>query len=190
MRRVATAWKVIEAVLQENAHSAYQALRPPAAAVSIRKLEELAGMKLPQALITSLRIHDGMRHTVNLFDYISLLPVAGMVAAWRITMGNPWDDYTGPRFNHGRRIKGDLRWRRGWVPITVDAGGNHLAVDLDPAPAGTWSQVFRWNNYGSPPPKVVAHSYAGWLDAVAEELLHRRFSLDEWGGIHLRRRLA
>jgi len=75
------------------------------------------------------------------------------------------------------------------VPIASDAGGNLLGVDLDPGPAGTRSQVFSWHNYGSPP-RVLAPSYAAWLDAIAEEMLHRRFTLDEWGGIHLRRRLS
>ena len=189
MRRVVTAWKVIEGVLKENAHSAYKALRPPARMADIRELEELIGTRLPQALVMSLRMHDGMRSGVDLVDYNTLLSAAEMAKRWLITMGNPWDD-PGRRLIDGKRIKGDLRWRQGWVPIAVDAGGNLLAVDLDPGPAGTRSQVFPWQNYGSPPPKVVAKSYAAWLDAVAEELLHRRFTLDEWGGIHLRKRLA
>jgi DNA-binding response OmpR family regulator len=54
MRRVATSWKVIEGVLKENAHSAYEALRPPARAADIRKLEGLIGRKVPGALLTSL----------------------------------------------------------------------------------------------------------------------------------------
>jgi cell wall assembly regulator SMI1 len=189
MHRVATSWKVIERVLKENAHSAYRALRPPASVGNIRKLEELIGTRLPQVLVSSLRIHDGMQVGVDLVDYNSLLPVAEIGKWWKTTMDNPWDD-PGPRLIDSKRIKGDLRWRPGWVPIAVDAGGNLLAVDLDPGPAGTGSQIFSWQNYGSPPPKVVSPSYVGWLDAVAEELLHRRFTLDEWGAIHLRRTLA
>jgi cell wall assembly regulator SMI1 len=190
MRRVATSWNVIESVLEENAHSAYEALRPPARVGDLRKLEELLGTKLPQALVTSLRIHDGMLRAVDFIDFISLLPAAEMAKWWRLGQEYPWEGYTGPRYNHGRRIKGDLRWRQGWVPIAVDAGGNLLGVDLDPGPAGTRSQVFAWHNNSSPPPRVVAESYAGWLDAVAEELHHRRFTLDEWGGIRLRKRLS
>jgi hypothetical protein len=37
---------------------------------------------------------------------------------------------------------------------------------------------------------VVAASYAAWLNAVAEEMVRRRFALDEFGGIQLRKRLA
>jgi cell wall assembly regulator SMI1 len=148
MRRVATSWRVIESVLRENAHSAYEALRPPATVASIRKLEELIGTRLARSLVSSLRIHDGMRSGVDLCDYNSLLLVAETAKWWRITMGNPWDE-PGPRLIDGRRIKGDLRWRAGWVPIAVDAGGNLLAVDLDPGPAGTRSQVFSWQSMRS-----------------------------------------
>ncbi len=192
MRRVARSWRVIEGVLKENARSAYEALRPPAPMAGIRKLEELVGVKLPRALVSSLLTHDGMRDrivVVDLYDYNRLISVAEMAKWWRIVSSDP-SDLDGPRFFHGRRIKGDLRWRRAWVPIAVDAGGNLLACDLDPGPAGTRSQVFPWQNYGSPPPRVVAPSYAAWLDAVAEEMAARRFTLDEWGGLHLRKRLG
>ncbi|HEV2949414.1 MAG TPA: SMI1/KNR4 family protein, partial [Gemmataceae bacterium] len=136
MRRVATSWKVIEGVLKENARSAYKALRPPASVADIRELEELIGTRLLQALVSSLRTHDGMQRAIDLVNYHSLLPVSEMRKWWRITMDNPWDD-PGPRFSDGKRIKGDLRWRQWWVPIAVDAGGNLLAVDLDPGPAGS-----------------------------------------------------
>jgi cell wall assembly regulator SMI1 len=190
MRRVATSWKVIESVLEENAHSVFKALRPPARLADVRKLENLVGTKLPQTLVASLRIHDGMQDTVEFFDFIRLLPAARMAEWWRVSRENPWEGYTGPQYNHGRRIKGALRWREGWVPIASDAGGNLLGIDLDPGPAGTRSQVFAWHNYGSPPPRVLADSYAAWLDAVAEEMFHRRFTLNEWGGIDLRKRLS
>ena len=68
MRRVSSSGKIIEAVLREHARSAYEALRPPAPMADIRKLEDLVGAKLPQALVSSLRVHDGIRRAVNLFD--------------------------------------------------------------------------------------------------------------------------
>ena len=111
MRRVATSWKVIEEVLKENAYSVYKALRPPASAASIRRLEKLIGAKLPQVLVASLLVHNGMQQGVELVDFDCLLPVAEMGNWWRITMDNPWDD-PGPRLTNGKRIKANLRWRR------------------------------------------------------------------------------
>ena len=38
--------------------------------------------------------------------------------------------------------------------------------------------------------RVMAESYPAWLDALSDELAHRRFTLDEFGTIQLRKRLA
>jgi molybdopterin molybdotransferase len=38
-------------------------------------------------------------------------------------------------------ILGDEWWRLAWIPFCGDGGGNHLCVDLDPAPGGTAGQV-------------------------------------------------
>ena len=189
MRRVATSWKVIEAVLKEHAHSAYQALRPPTSMNSIRKLEAQIGTTLPQSFVSSLRIHDGMHHGPVFCNYHFLLSVRGISEWWRICMDNPWDR-PGPRYYHSKRIKGELRWRAAWLPIAQDDGGNLLGIDLDPGPAGSVGQVFNWNNYGAPTPKVLTDSYAAWLHLIAEELFHRRFTLNEWGDIQLRKQLA
>jgi cell wall assembly regulator SMI1 len=180
---------VIEEVLREHSHSTYKALRSPASLASLGKLERLIGTKLPQSLASSLRIHDGMQEGSDLVTYYSLLPVAKTIEWWRIEMEFPWDR-PGPRFEDRKKIKGDLRWRPRWVPLAVDAGGNLLATDLDPGPAGTRSQVLAWHNSGSPAPKVIAASYSQWLDAIAEELSSRRFTVDEWGGIVFRKRLT
>ncbi len=189
MRRVATSWKVIEGVLEENQHSAYQALRPPATPEIIREVEALMSTRLPRPFVSSLRVHDGMLSTANFAGFYSLLSVTDIGKWWRIMEDNR-DDVRGPRTIDGERIKGDLRWREAWVPIALEAGGNLIAMDLDPGPSGTVSQIFFWQNYGSPPPRVVASSYAEWLNLIAEELTHRRFDLDQWGGIHLRNGLA
>ncbi len=61
MSRVATSWKVIEAVLKEHVHSAYRALRPAARPGQIERLEGVLGTRLPPAFVASLGIHDGMR---------------------------------------------------------------------------------------------------------------------------------
>lgn len=52
-------------------------------------------------------------------------------------------------------------WNRRWVPVTSNGGGDHLCVDLDPAPGGTVGQMIdlatsqgqsRWS------PLACAHS--------------------------------
>ena len=187
MHRPAKSWQIIESVLQEHARSIYRCLRRPATATAVRKFEMAIGCKLPKPLVASLLIHDGTRQ--DLVDGYSLLS-AVEIRQWReICLDNPWDE-PGPKFNDRKQIKGELRWRPNWVPIASDAGGNLLGCDLDPGPMGQRGQVFSWHNYGSPKPYVLAASYADWLDAIAEELLSRQFTLDEWGGIQLNRSLV
>lgn len=191
MRRVVTSWELIRSILKEHAPESYKALRPPATTTAIHKLEQLIGKKLPNSLVSFLLIHDGMSTSggVTFFDYITLLSAARMAEWWRIEMENPWDD-PGPRFDHGRKMKGDLRWRSRWLPIADDAGGNLLGIDLDPGPAGHSGQVFSWRNNGAPPPRVLARSFAAWLDTIAEEMSRGGFEVDEFGGIQLRKRLS
>jgi cell wall assembly regulator SMI1 len=189
MRRVATSWKVIEGILKEGAPSTYTALRPPANADAIDELEAMIGTKLPRGLVSSLRIHDGMRPGVELFDWYSLLPVRSIIYACKVARDNPWDE-EGDEYAAGRRIKNDIRWRQRWIPVMETAGGDHVVLDLDPGPDGKRGQLFRWYNNGATVMRVAAVSYPAFLDALAEELIGRRFTLDQWGSIQLSRSLV
>src|SRR3954466_14061651 len=55
----------------------------------------------------------------------------------------------------------------GRLPV-MDADGDKLVLDLDPAPGGTAGQVFAWSNTGSRPLRVLAPSYALWLAGLSE----------------------
>jgi hypothetical protein len=67
----------------------------------------------------------------------------------------------------------------------MDADGDKLVLDLDPAPGGSVGQVFEWYNNGSTRLRVLALTFGGWLAGLAEALSKRRFGLDEFGGIWL-----
>jgi cell wall assembly regulator SMI1 len=121
---------------------------------------------------------------------MTLLPCAEIASDWKLL----WElqrecSFRGDQVTRTRKIKNDTHWRSGWIPI-MDFEGDKVVLDLDPGPGGKCGQVIRWYNYGGRPMCVLAESYAAWLAQIAEELSHRRFTLDEWGGIHLRKRLA
>jgi internalin A len=191
MRRVATSWKVIEEVLREHAHSAFKALRPPASRGDIRELEAALGRWLPNGLVASLRIHNGMTGRNDLVDYMSLLSAERIGYWWRLhsQFQRDWEA-GGDQVTRTRKIKNNLRWRDGWIPLMEDLGGDLMVIDLDPGPTGTRGQIFQWYNYGSTPRRVTADSLPAWLDALAEALVHRRFTLDDLGTINLRKRLT
>jgi cell wall assembly regulator SMI1 len=191
MAGVAQAWRTIEGVLWENAHSVFRALRKPATDAQLARLAKLVPARLPRDFKQSLKVHDGLRDSylgrVRLFDYYALLPVAAIIAEYkglcrlqaeRGFVGNPCGGDPG--------IRSDTRWRPGWVPV-LDEDGDKLVLDLDPAPGGSVGQVFAWPNTGSTPLRVLAPSFGAWLSGLAEALGKRRFLLDEYGSIWLNR---
>lgn len=68
----------------------------------------------------------------------------------------------------------------GWVPLARDWGGNNVAVDLAPGPAGTWGQVIVFGR-DFDCKYVVARSWAAFLASVADDLEGDRWFVDEDG---------
>jgi cell wall assembly regulator SMI1 len=186
---IAQAWRTIEEVLWENAHSVYRALRKPASDALLARLAKRVPAKLPRDFVQSLRIHDGLKDSylgpVRLFDYNALLPVSAILAESKMMCDlQSQCGFGGGGTRDDPAVRNDAHWRPGWVPI-MDADGDKLVPDLDPAPRGTTGQVFEWSNTGSTPLKVLAPSFGEWLAGLAEALGKRRFGLDEYGGIWL-----
>jgi molybdopterin molybdotransferase len=186
---VSQSWRVIEAVLRENAHSVFRALRKPASDAQLARLSKVVPAKLPRDFVQSLKVHDGLRDSylgqVRLFDYYALLPVAAILADYKSMCGLQSECGFGRSQCGGDpAVRNDAHWRPGWVPV-MDADGDKLVLDLDPAPGGSAGQVFAWFNMGSSPPRVLARSFGEWLAGLAETLGKRRFRLDEFGGIWL-----
>lgn len=66
----------------------------------------------------------------------------------------------------------------GWIPLTRDWGGNHLAIDLAPGPAGKWGQVIIFGrDYDCK--YVVARSWAAFLAVLADDLCSGKVIVDE-----------
>jgi cell wall assembly regulator SMI1 len=186
---VTASWRVIEEVLWENAHSVYRALRKPVTSTQLARLTRLVPTQLPRDFVQSLRVHDGLNNSylglVRLFDYNALLPVRAIITEYRM-MCRHQARYggTGGQAGHDSGVRNDARWRPGWVPI-MDADGDKLVLDLDPAPGGTVGQVVSWSATGSTRLRVLAPTFGEWLADLAEALSKRRFGLDEFGGIWL-----
>ncbi|KAI9802030.1 MAG: hypothetical protein M1825_003086 [Sarcosagium campestre] len=66
----------------------------------------------------------------------------------------------------------------GWIPLARDWGGNNLAVDLAPGPAGKWGQVIIFGrDYDCK--YVVSRSWSAFLAMVADDLSGGRWFVDE-----------
>ena len=187
VRRVATSWKLIEDVLKEHVHSAFERLRPPATTAQIDRLKAEFPRRLPRAFEQSLRIHDGIAEAKSLVNYMTLLPVSKITSVWRME----WDlqcecQFPGCERTKTRKLENDARWREGWLPF-MDFNGDKLVLDLEPGPAGKVGQVFKWYNYPGRPNYVIADSIEVWFDMLAGELSRRRFTLNEYGDILLKK---
>jgi cell wall assembly regulator SMI1 len=121
----------------------------------------------------------------RLFDFYALMPVSAIIGAHKmICKLEAQDPIGGSQAGADAGVRNDLRFRPGWVPF-MDADGDKLVLDLDPAPGGAYGQVFEWSSTGSTFNRVLAPSFSGWLAGLAEALSKRRFGLDEFGGIWL-----
>jgi cell wall assembly regulator SMI1 len=65
-----------------------------------------------------------------------------------------------------------------WIPLARDWGGNYLAVDLAPGPAGKWGQIIIFGrDYDCK--YVVARSWGAFLAALADDLSTPKVWIDE-----------
>ncbi|KAK2746185.1 Cell wall assembly regulator [Myotisia sp. PD_48] len=68
-----------------------------------------------------------------------------------------------------------------WIPLARDWGGNNIAVDLAPGPAGKWGQVIIFGrDYDCK--YVIARSWAAFLATVADDLQSPHVFVDEETG--------
>src|SRR5262245_19195654 len=186
---VVQSWRTIESVLWENVHSIYRALRKPATDALVARLAKRIPAKLPRDFVQSLKVHAGLSHShlgqIRLFDYYALLPVSAILAEHKTLCALQSEcEFGGNQLGSDPSIRNDAHWRPGWLPI-MDADGDKLVIDLDPAPGGTAGQIFEWSNSGSIPLRVRAPSFGAWFAKLAVDFRDRRFRLDEHGAIWL-----
>lgn len=65
-----------------------------------------------------------------------------------------------------------------WIPLVRDWGGNNLAVDLAPGPAGHWGQIILFGR-DFDTKYVVARSWSHLLSIVADDLNSGKWYVDE-----------
>lgn len=163
MTQVTEAWAQLEAHLQQTAPAQLIDLNGPAAAADIAALERELGWPLPQSFKECLARHDGQTGRADwLFGGDEFMSIVRILAEWRVLTGM---DQAGEFDTHTSKPGGGVKagwWRPGWVPFTADGAGNHLCLDLDPAPSGRAGQVVEFNHeFGNR--DVQAPGFAQWF---------------------------
>lgn len=65
-----------------------------------------------------------------------------------------------------------------WIPVARDWGGNYIAIDLAPGPAGKWGQVIIYGrDYDCK--YVIARSWSAFLAVLADDLCSGKVIVDE-----------
>jgi cell wall assembly regulator SMI1 len=178
-------WNAFKEWLNTHYSEGLEDLNPPAADDEIASLEEAIGCQLPAEFIQFLKIHDGQSGDAGwLIDGSELLSTERIFSEWTV-----WNDLLkGGDFDDAKsepnsdQMKSDW-WNAKWVPFTYDGSGNHLCIDLDPAPGGKVGQIITmWHD--DPERDVIADSFQEWFaDYVGAVLRGEYVYSDEYGGI-------
>lgn len=127
-----------------------QSLRPPASEGDLQSFEALLGQTLPQDVRELYRLADGQipfqfgqtPYYPGLFVSLPFNPLETVTRHWRqareLEAEFNSDEFLSSFPPDAIKI---IDSNRGWIPISDDAGGNHIAIDLDPGPAGNFGQV-------------------------------------------------
>ena len=104
----------------------------------------------------------GEQRYASWFGGDEFLSIARMLAEWRVlTEMARAGEFDSHESSPGAGVKAGW-WRPGWLPFTADGAGNHLCLDLDPAPDGRAGQVIEFDHeFGRR--NVHAPGFAQWF---------------------------
>ncbi|MCW3462022.1 SMI1/KNR4 family protein [Chitinophaga nivalis] len=182
-------WTRWEKWMQKHAPKLPDTLNPGVAPATVDALERLIGSKLPADFKSFYAIHNGQQRVkTGLVDADQLLPVEDMITQW-----HHWKnvlDSGGFIYNEeiiastpDTGIKSDW-WNPLWIPITSDGFGNHLCIDLDPAPEGQYGQIITvWHEDSHR--GILAPSFEAWMHQYITAIEKGEYVfVKKWGIVH------
>jgi cell wall assembly regulator SMI1 len=163
-------WDRIEAWLSANAPNVLEGLNSGASEAALQEAEAYLGVAFPADVRESYGIHNGQpRDAPGLTDGGEFLSLERMREEWQLWK-DPLDggDFDGITSEPQEPIRNDW-WHPKWIPLTYDGAGNHLCLDLDPAPGGNLGQIITmWHDDGER--TVEAPSFRAWLEELVANL--------------------
>src|SRR5215469_9178270 len=139
---IAAAWERIGAWLRRNASDIHASLRAGASPAEVREIESALSCALPEPMVSSYLIHNGMRPGVGpLIAGWRLLSLAEIVQEWqRWKQLSDEGVFTGMESDAAAQIQSDW-WNAKWIPIGSNGSGDFACVDLDTPPTGALGQI-------------------------------------------------
>ena len=203
---VIKSWARIDAWAEEYYPELYDQLTAPATSSDIDELENDLGCELPLDVRESLQVHDGQERggrPTGIILGVALLDCEEIVEEWRL-----WKQVASRSSSQGETIKAltstssklsrsailagqhskppgaiqAVYAHAAWIPMAKDFGGNNIAIDLSPGPAGHWGQVILFG-HNMDTKYVVARSWSHFLAIVASDLERRNaWTINEESG--------
>jgi cell wall assembly regulator SMI1 len=165
-RDLAARWTAWIDLLEASDFTIRAVLQPPATNAALHILEMVTGLTLTDEIRAFYQINNGQRQrptlgmirdgqaeplppgAVPLFGFYEFLDTEAAARSW-----TGWKEIADDQGEDGmaemaepvtvsepQKVKREY-WIPGWLPFTLDGGGNSLAFDLDPEPGGTAGQV-------------------------------------------------
>ena len=136
-------------------------------------------VRLPDDVRESYLLHNGTDNG-PFFECYSLASLGEIIADWTLAESVLEQVELGldenARTNPIGPIK-DITWNLLWIPI-MEANGDHVMIDLDPAPGGKIGQVIK-RSHEVGPLRVLANSFREFLSNYADDLEAERYRYDE-----------
>jgi cell wall assembly regulator SMI1 len=155
----------LKAVIAQVAPDADELFAPPASQENIARLEQGVG-RLPDELRSLLLLHDGACLSIGRW---LLAPAAEIEGTWQMLDGLSAEFADSHALTEPEPGVRALWWSARWIPFAGDGAGNHLCVDLDPAPGGCVGQVIEFvHDHGVRP--RLADSLSDWFEKEAARL--------------------
>ncbi len=172
-------WKKFEDWLSTNFIDGLNDLNTSISDDELNALIEAIGCELPEDFVTFLKIHNGqLNEAGGLINATELLSSTRIIDEWSCWKGLlDSGEFTDSFEERSNGVKPDW-WNKKWIPFTYNGAGDHLCIDLDPAPGGSYGQVITmWHDDDER--EVLATSFKAWFNSYVNDTLNGKYVYDE-----------
>lgn len=176
-------WTRIEQRLRELGCFEDMKVRSGASTEKVTQLERHLGRALPAPVREFWNLHDGQDGFGLIFgaELLSVQAISDCWDGWRsldeAAMNQDCAEFMRSEPEGAAKA---LYCNPAWIPLTHDAGGNHIGLDFDPGPTGDVGQLITFGA-DEDTKRLLAPSFEAFIEKYLRWLDHA-----SWDGAHLK----